>query len=31
MIYETYCYYEVARLLKEKGFPQDYKDMYRKI
>ena len=30
MIYETYCSYEVARLLKEKGFPQDY-DLYHSM
>lgn len=30
MIYETYCSYKVAKLLKEKGFPQDY-DLYNSI
>ena len=30
MIKERYCSYEVARLLKEKGFPQDY-DLYHSM
>ena len=30
MIAEDYCSYEVSKLLKEKGFPQDY-DMYHSM
>lgn len=30
MIKEAYCSYEVAKLLKEKGFPQDY-DIYHSM
>lgn len=30
MIKEAYCSFEVAKLLKEKGFPQDY-DIYHSM
>lgn len=30
MIREDYCSYEVAKLLKEKGFPQEY-DIYHSM
>ena len=30
MITEDYCSYEVAKLLKEKGFPQEY-DIYHSL